>query len=987
MIELRSVKKIYTTKIGETAALDGVSLTFPNKGLIFITGKSGSGKTTMLNVIGGLDGFDDGEIIIDGRSFKDLSAKDYDSYRNTFIGVVFQEYNLLPEYTVEKNIKIATELQGIDATEEEIDVLLEQVEILEYKKRLPSQLSGGQMQRVAIARALIKDPHIILADEPTGALDSNTGIQVIETLKKLSEEKLVIIVSHDLELAEKYADRIISLKDGKVISDQTVSDVVVEGGIYEGENFCVKSGAKLTEEEGKKLIKAVEDGRKIEITKNLKIREKRATTEVKESIKKTKERELVSSKMKFKSSAWLGLKSLSVKPVRLIITILLAVIAFGLFGIIDSVATYDRQKIIYYNLKQSGFNAIVSSAKYVTPYGDTMNMKFTDEAIEQINADTGYKFKGVHYLDDRGDTTARVAGKHTITELAGYSTAVRQAYYHKFFNGQIEFDSSKIYKETDADGNVTEYITENDFNYKILYGTFPNNKDAYGNIDESKVNQVGISSYLAECILQYCGQREFGKSRVFTISDLVGKSFTLDNGRVYTINCIIDCGEIPAKYNILKNDENGKYQNEFLAFLYSGTYFNIFTDTGHFDYHLKKFNTIKTYRMPSGTGTIKINEISTTKQTKNEWYNISDIPNGNYLTFAESSTKIENGVEVKGNVEIGKRQVLIDAKYLASLFSIEYDKLWGLEIREELNNYINVILDKEVKVDNNIIKKPPYTFAEKRSALTTFIRTLENYKLPDGITGSLLGQTITHKKATIEQTFESYPNKDTVSFDIVGVYFGVNTDVTPSNWILAVRQADMEDFSIYPEQGFYTRIVTPVISSSYARSQLAKMMCREEGVVFDWYNNTVISMLETFKEQIEPFFRLFFYLDLVIAIFAVFMLTNYISTSIIQKKQTIGILRALGSGGKDIFIIFIIESLLIAVINGIFAAVFGFLGCIFVNTFVRSQMMINVSFAIFELRQILIIFFSSVITAILASLIPIIRICKRKPVELIRKSY
>ncbi len=988
MIELKGVKKIYTTKIGETAALDGVSLTFPDKGLVFITGKSGSGKTTMLNVIGGLDGFDDGEIIIDGRSFKDLSAKDYDTYRNTFIGVVFQEYNLLPEYTVEKNIKIATELQGVDSTDEQVDALLKQVEILEYKKRLPSQLSGGQMQRVAIARALIKDPHIILADEPTGALDSNTGVQVIETLKKLSEEKLVIIVSHDLELAEKYADRIISLKDGKVVSDQTVSEVNIEGGIYEGENFCVRSGAKLTEEEGKRLIKAVEDGKKIEITKKIKVREKKETTEVKDSIKKGKERELVSSKMKFKSSAWLGFKSLSVKPVRLIITILLAVIAFGLFGIIDSVATYDRQKIIYHNLKQSGFNAIVSSAKYVTPYGDTMNMKFTDEAIEQINADTGYKFKGVHYLDDTGDTTNRVAGKHNISELAGYSTSVRQSYYHKFVNGQIEFDSSKIYKETDADGNVTEYITENGFNYKILYGTFPNNKmDDGKTIDETKVNNVGISNYLAECILQYCGQREFGNSKVSSVSDLVGKSFTLDTGIVYTINCIIDCGEIPTKYSTLKHEENGSYQNEFMAFLYSGTYFNLFTDTGHFDYHLKRHNTIKTYRMPSGTGTIKIQEIATTKQTKNEWYNISDIPAGNYLTFAESSTKLDNGIVVKDNVEIGEKQVLIDAKYLTSLFSPEYERLSGLEIREELNNYYKIIIDKEVIVGNNVVNKPPYTFAEKRNALTAFITTLENYKLPDGVTGSLLGQTITHKKATIEQTFECYPNKTTVAFDIVGVYFGVNTNIMPSNWILAVNEADMEDFSIYPEQGYYTRIVSPVISTSYARRELAEMMCREDGIVFDWYNNTVISMLETFKEQIEPFFRLFFYLDLVIAIFAVFMLTNYISTSIIQKRQTIGILRALGSGGKDIFIIFIIESLLIAVINGIFAAGFGFLGCIFVNTFVRSQMMINISFAIFELRQILIIFFSSVITAILASLIPIIRICKRKPVELIRKSY
>ncbi len=980
MIELKNVRKIYTTKIGETAALDGVSLTFPDKGLIFITGKSGSGKTTMLNVIGGLDGFDEGEIIIDGRSFKDLTPKDYDNYRNTFIGVVFQEYNLLPEYTVEKNIKIATELQGIEATDEQVDSLLEQVEILPYKKRLPSQLSGGQMQRVAIARALVKDPHIILADEPTGALDSNTGIQVIETLKKLSESKLVIIVSHDLELAEKYADRIISLKDGKIVSDVTVDEVNVSGGVYDGEVFFVKSGASLTESETKQLVKAVEDKKKIEITDNLKIREKKETGVILPE-KGRKNRELISSKMKLKSSAWLGLKSLSVKPIRLIITILLAVIAFGLFGVIDSVASYDRNKIIYYNLKDSGFTGIMSSARYVTKDGDYINVKLTQGEIDDINKETGYNFKGVYYLNDRDDTlNPSKAGVHNISDISGYSTATKQSYYFKSVYGMVEFDSSKLTEVENPDGTKTQFITEGGFNYEIIHGVYPNNKKADGTLDRTKINQIGISSYIAESIMQYCGQKNFGKSPISSMGDLIGRTLSLDTGMKYTISCIIDCGKIPDRYTPLKtSDDKNQLESEFKSFLHSGAYLYLFADVGHFDYYQDRLATVQTYYMPAGSTSLTIAGSGAVPYTnqRNRWYSISDIPAENFLTFVESTTTLddENKTVVKGNVEIKEGEALIDATKLITLFTPELNSIEDTKLKDTIRSYANVI------------KNPELDFATKREALTSLIKILEAYKVPSGVDGGLLGQTITHKLSRVEQFMERSKKENVVELKIVGVYFNINNDISPSEWFMAVHEADFDNLQIYPNQGNFSRMIAPVSQSSQARSVLADMMCRENGLVLEWFNNTVINSLEKSKQSIEVFFNLFFYLDLVIAVFAIFMLTNYISTSIIQKKQTIGILRALGSGGKDIFLIFIIESLVIAVINGIFAAVFGLVGCTLVNLYIKEFMAINVSFAIFETRQALLIFFSSVITAVLASLIPIIRICKRKPVELIRKSY
>ena len=227
MIEVKNLKKVYKTKKGVVVkALDGVSLKLPETGMVFILGKSGSGKSTLLNVVGGLDSIDSGEIIIKGTSAKDFKQTHYDSYRNTYIGFIFQEYNVLEELTVGANIALAIELQGRKATNEEMNSILEEVDLAGYGARKPNELSGGQKQRVAIARALVKRPEIIMADEPTGALDSTTGKQVFDTLKKLSKDKLVLIVSHDREFSEQYADRIIELADGKVISDVDRKSVV-----------------------------------------------------------------------------------------------------------------------------------------------------------------------------------------------------------------------------------------------------------------------------------------------------------------------------------------------------------------------------------------------------------------------------------------------------------------------------------------------------------------------------------------------------------------------------------------------------------------------------------------------------------------------------------------------------------------------------------------------------------------------------------------
>ena len=226
MLELKGICKRYVTQSFTQVALDNVSLAFRDNEFVAILGPSGSGKTTMLNVIGGLDHFDSGDLLIDGISTKNFRDRDWDAYRNNRIGFVFQSYNLIPHQTILENVELALTLTGVGHAErrQRARKALEAVGLGEHVNKRPSQLSGGQMQRVAIARALINDPEIVLADEPTGALDSTTSVQVMDLLKDVARDRLVIMVTHNPELAYRYATRIVNLADGKITDDSDPFD-------------------------------------------------------------------------------------------------------------------------------------------------------------------------------------------------------------------------------------------------------------------------------------------------------------------------------------------------------------------------------------------------------------------------------------------------------------------------------------------------------------------------------------------------------------------------------------------------------------------------------------------------------------------------------------------------------------------------------------------------------------------------------------------
>ena len=221
MLQLKNITKNYLSGDNEVQALKGINIEFRENEFVSILGQSGCGKTTLLNIIGGLDRYTSGDLIINGKSTKEFKDKDWDTYRNHSVGFVFQSYNLIPHQTVLANVELALTISGVGKTERRKRAIeaLQKVGLGDQINKKPNQMSGGQMQRVAIARALVNDPDILLADEPTGALDSKTSVQVMEILKEISKDRLIIMVTHNPELAKKYSSRIVKLLDGKIIDD------------------------------------------------------------------------------------------------------------------------------------------------------------------------------------------------------------------------------------------------------------------------------------------------------------------------------------------------------------------------------------------------------------------------------------------------------------------------------------------------------------------------------------------------------------------------------------------------------------------------------------------------------------------------------------------------------------------------------------------------------------------------------------------------
>lgn len=958
MLEVKNLVKEYRPKKGAAVrAVDGVNLKFPEKGMVFILGKSGSGKSTLLNLLGGLDKYDSGEIVIKGKSSKDFSQSEFDSYRNTYLGFIFQEYNILNDFNVAQNIAIALQLQGQKATDERINEILKEVNLEGYGGRKPSELSGGQKQRVAIARALVKNPEIILADEPTGALDSKTGLQVFDTLKKLSETKLVITITHDRDFAEMYGDRVIELKDGKVISDiekYTASATEVSEGVKVTDDkvIAIKKGYVLTEKDvvlineylqKNEMLISVDEKANGDLKRFARINDEgekesfRPTDESKIVRSENNKFRLIKSRLPLKNKIVIGASGLKNKPIRLIVTIILSVVAFTMFGLTDTMAAYNKIKATEKSIEDSGIDTIALSKR----------MK---ETRSEGDSTWEYQYVG-KYSDREASELGKETGMDFLPVLSLSGTSSVNGYYLK--------PSEDIFYSFDFGGTVkinNEILEKNGFSF---YGKLP-----------TEENEIAISKFFYDGFAKKgyrYGEKEIKSDEIKSPNDFLSKAPTINvYGADAVITAIVDTEFDEEKYSSLKSDDQslGMAINDF--FLYQEMESNVKNG-----FHSMVFVGEKLWNKA----------ITYLRQNSYIFYYLwqSDV----YSTFNNcltESSAAEKGVLYGLSGHTGE---LKSDEIAVSLYSA-FDMLAGWEysqygqttdrLEELRSTYNNYYQYKDVDYDD-------YT-ESYLTAMGVTVYTEEQFKdyietdiIPYFNTQAIFTSYVYDAQLNLDS---GASNQSTAKIVAVFVDFAEETNCV----VLPAEKATLiesERDNIYP-------LLLMGNATNDQWKKIIKLHYEEEGSpVAHRLENGVMMTLGMLNEMIETLSEVFLYVGIGFALFAALMLTNFISTSIVFKRREIGILRAVGARGSDVYGIFAIESVIIALINfalstiatGVISAVIGI-------SF-RQEYHLSVSILNFGIRQIALLFGVAVGVALIASFLPTFRISRQKPVDAIKK--
>jgi len=923
MLETKNLSKIYKPKKSvPVTALDGVSLKFSDTGMIFLLGKSGSGKSTLLNLLGGLDKYDDGEIIIKGVSSKSFTQKHFDSYRNTYVGFIFQEYNILEEFTVGANIALALELQNLKATDETINKILDDVDLTGYGNRKPNELSGGQKQRVAIARALVKNPKIIMADEPTGALDSNTGKQIFDTLKKLSKEKLVIVVSHDRDFASRYADRIIELADGKVISDSTISDYTAvsnknDGITFEGSTAKIPQGYHLTEEDRLAInayIEKLQNGIQLELSDIG--QQARFIPTDQDAIKNNDKSEfkLIKSKLSLKNAFKIGSGGLKHKKFRLVMTVLLSCVAFVLFGLADTFSAYNHIETCTNSIYDTGVTYASLSKAYKMGDGvnyswNSWNNRISKDDIAQINKDTGIDFSGVWRPDGELFFDGQIDGnvKRTESDFDIYSTS---------FSGFIEISEEKL----------------SSMGYKLSAGKLP----------DGNKNEIAISEYICQTFIKsgyYDGKSTIidkGISKplyqkITKPSDMVGKTLNIYDGE-YKITGIIDTLFDLERYKTLtESQEYASTADQLVNFVL----YNEFGYATDYNY---------TGMIMTGKGFIdkKLLELPKRASTDNSYLYMY----GNNINISPAYTMLLSNVDKKEIKWLdGERKVLGEKEVIVTTAMLEGAVTYSYNGNEE-----NVVVYSD---GEQISGTPTYDFDTVKETLLT----LDIWSYRDG---------------------EGHNDKD---YKIVGVIDNTTKESKYSGTIVIPDSLYKRFYS--ENQGEYINALGYMPKEKEAIKTLTEYCYDETDDMRYQFNNPVCYELDTVNEILNVLADVFLYIGLAFAIFASLMLANFIATSISYKKQEIGILRAIGSRSNDVFRIFFAESFIIAMINFVLSCIGVFAATIIFNTVLRNDIGILITVLNFSIRQVLLLFAVSLAVAALASFFPVKKIASKRPIDAI----
>ncbi len=948
MLEIRNITKIYNANSdNKVVALDNVNINFGDHGMIFLLGKSGSGKSTVLNTIGGLDSFDSGEVLINGRSSATFTQQDFDAYRNTYVGFIFQEYNVLSEFTVEKNIALAMELQGKKPDKERIDALLEMVDMKGFGKRKPNQLSGGQKQRLAIARALIKDPQIIMGDEPTGALDSRTSAQVFETLKKLSDTKLVIVVSHDRESAEIYADRIIELKDGKVISDRTKhrtrpvhqSDAVT---LVNNSLMQIKAGTKLNKAElnyiadsiagspneifitSNRIINTeIKKTARIDENGNGEIYTETTKADIKGDVDANKEFVLTSSKLHTKDAMQIGMSSLKNKKGKLIISMVLTIISMLIFGFADTISCFNANTCMTQTVMDSGAQTILMTKKVSTETlyagqgikASLLDSSITDRDMDQLRE----TYPDMQFLPGiRCNIESKNQNDKVMIKNA-YYIAPEESEYNKYqfsiVAGRLPATpkevaiTSVLLKLWGYEKNGVDVEIE-DGNHEPIYPKEP--KDIIGKVLRSGYKVTAVIDTKADMekvdkYLEYYDDYE--KEKGLTGED----TSPIAQMRMYGPHIALFFGD-KAKAESVSRDykEDGTLENKAIS--------------------------VRNHDAIYDPQVIYLESADEDLINKTLWL-------GQKVSFDERDVVLSYGINMYLRQDGDQYQYSFEETIAG--YKFRATSSWENTKEKALNAiktaaaaaWRNTIASNIVSIKN--------TFADESKAAKIVVENIIDFKM------NVLGITYELK--------EGYSAKDKIYMGTVSQYlFGP---------LVAKRG---------PYKTLYIKL-----SGNYDkdRAMLEGMMDYATVESTFLVQNEASGILMDFRGLIEEVAAIFWYVGIGFALFSATLIMSYISTSISYKKKEIGILRALGTTGRDVYRIFTWESLIILGIVAIISCVLLGVGGIVTNIVLVNKLGIHISLIIVGIRQFIIMILLCLAIAFLASFLPTRKISKMQPID------
>ena len=935
--------------------------------MVFITGKSGSGKSTLLNLIGMLDSYTSGDIIVDGKHAKDFSERELDSYRNTYLGFVFQEYYLIDTENVFDNIAFALRIQNRKIDDKVVLDVLKQVGLEGYEKRAVTELSGGQKQRVSIARALIKKPKIILADEPTGALDSKTGKQILDLLKEISKTCLVILVSHDESFAMQFGDRIIELTDGRISHDFSPDDESDDNRDFyvSGNRIFINSDCDISKDEMEKIQKIQQEHPEY-VIRSVSFKDRVRTSKDEEHATESKPLELIPSRYPFHEAFKMGTKSIRKNPFRLALTVLLSSVAFALAGSAIGLETFDMA-----DAYQSIYRKYQLSYLPICSYQNRISSGLQESDVKQIEEHTD---ASVYLMEPN------VIG-HNLPLILPKNVDEYEGATFMFYKNSVAIDDSFL---------------EN-FGYPLVAGRLPTNS-----------KEVCITKYEYQMMKKY--GIETAHYRV--TSDLIDYDSILNmemGNRIVT--GIIDTG-FPEEY-LSYSAMDASEENEAVMQTLSQNSIHLMTFTYNDDDIRKEpeFCYLSSIQgcFDGERGTSRI--LSCYE---------SDALNDDACFFRDDNSLGGNNVLVTPYLysQLYMKENPLDSSRIEDYLKENYVDRYSKDKKEYIENNYQAFYSEHSSdqfVASEYQREKEYGKEDEESIKKT-IFTKYAFDIRKGdyrrqfrkkFFASMFPKLVTEfplKDQAFDLSYKtdiSSPNYEKRTYKAIGLYLpdseSDDNNLSDSSYLVSDQEFDQFK-SICPMTnrtslgrigfvGFAKSNGNPASFLKYYSKLIRQASNKEKQGDYSSLQYEV--SLEAFNharqliDNFLSFIPMFAIASAILILFSSLLFFNFISISINNREKEIGILRALGVEKKDVFAIFFSEAFLLAIVN--FAISIGFTSIV---AFLLNGFMANVhhfSFHLLDIRAVVV--FSllgiSLLAAFVSSVLPVYRIASKKPVDAI----